>query len=246
MDNKKIISSFKTKNKLNSKVWEKEGDSYTMKPDIRESLLKIVQDYLDFIDVDLDIDDVTLTGSLSNFNWSDFSDVDLHILVDFGTDKSPLLKKYLDSRRIIWNSLRDITIKDFDVEIYVQGIHEPHFASGIYSVLFNEWINNPTQEDVLIDSAKILEKSKQWMNMIDSIEDDKNRKEPEELLNRIDKLKKKLKKYRSCGLQGDGEYSYENLTFKFLRRNNYLGKLNDIKNELIDQTLTVEGKVSTI
>ena len=84
------------------------------------------------------------------------------------------------------------------------------------------------------------------MNMIDSIEDDKNRKEPEELLNRIDKLKKKLKKYRGCGLQDNGEYSYENLTFKFLRRNNYLGKLNDIKNELIDKTLTLEGKVSAI
>ena len=84
------------------------------------------------------------------------------------------------------------------------------------------------------------------MDMIDSIEDDNNRKEPEEVLDRIDRLKKKLKKYRSCGLKGDGEYSYENLTFKFLRRNDYLGKLNNIKNELIDQTLTVEGKVSSI
>ena len=71
MDNKKIISSFKVKDKLSSKIWEKVGDSYKMKPEIRNSLLKIVQDYLDFIDVDLDIDDVTLTGSLSNFNWSE-------------------------------------------------------------------------------------------------------------------------------------------------------------------------------
>tara|TARA_R100000908_G_C3754146_1_gene148477 strand:+ start:1220 stop:1963 length:744 start_codon:yes stop_codon:yes gene_type:complete len=247
MDNKKIISSFKVKDKLSSKIWEKVGDSYKMKPEIRNSLLKIVQDYLDFIDVDLDIDDVTLTGSLSNFNWSDFSDVDLHLLVDFGGDKNSLLKKYLDSRRIIWNSIRDVDVKDFDVEIYVQDVDEPHFASGVYSVLLDEWINEPKQEEeVNIDSQKLLEKARQWMDMIDSIEDDKNRKEPEEVLDRIDRLKKKLKKYRSCGLKGDGEYSYENLTFKFLRRNDYLGKLNNIKNELIDQTLTVEGKVSSI
>jgi len=106
--------------------------------------------------------------------------------------------------------------------------------------LYDEWIVEPVmEEEVVIDSNKILEKSKQWMEMIDSIENDKNRKEPEELLLRIDKLKNKLKKYRSCGLKGNGEYSYENLTFKFLRRNDYLKKINDIKNELIDKSLTV-------
>ena len=151
-----------------------------------------------------------------------------------------LFKKYLDSKRMIWNSLRDVTVKDFDVEVYVQSTEEPHFASGVYSILYDEWLVEPVmEEEVAIDSNKILEKSKQWMEMIDSIENDKNRKEPEDLLLRIDKLKNKLKKYRSCGPKGAGEYSYENLTFKFLRRNNYLKKINDIKNELIDKSLTV-------
>jgi len=210
-----------------------------MKPEVRDSLLQIVKDYVEFTKVDIDIDDVTLTGSLANFNWSEFSDVDVHILVDFD-GLNLLFKKYLDSKRMIWNSLRDITVKDFDVEVYVQSTEEPHFASGVYSILYDEWVVEPVkEEEVVIDSTKVLEKSKQWMGMIDSIENDKNRKEPEELLVRIDKLKNKLKKYRSCGLKGNGEYSYENLTFKFLRRNNYLKKINDIKNELIDKSLTV-------
>lgn len=243
--NKNIISSFKVQEELNPDIWYYDGESYKMKPEIRISLLDIVKDYTDFIDVELDIDDVTLTGSLSNFNWSEFSDVDLHILTDF-EGKDPLLKKYLDSRRIIWNSLRSVTVKGFDVEIYVQDNNEPHFASGVYSVLYNEWIVEPKQEEVSIDSKKILSKAKNWMSQIDKIETNANRVNPEDVLKDIERFKSKIKKYRGSGLEDKGEYSYENLTFKFLRRNEYLKKLNDVRNSLIDKNLTLDENVSAI
>ena len=243
--NKNIISSFNVQEELNPDIWYYDGESYKMKPKIRVSLLDIVKDYTDFIDVELDIDDVTLTGSLANFNWSEFSDVDLHILTDF-EGKDELLKKYLDSRRIIWNSLRSVTTKGFDVEIYVQDNNEPHFASGVYSVLYNEWIVEPKQEEVTIDSKKILSKAKNWMSQIDKIETNSKRVDPEEVLKDIDRFKSKIKKYRGGGLKDKGEYSYENLTFKFLRRNEYLKKLNDVRNYLIDKNLTLEGNVSHI
>ena len=82
------------------------------------------------------------------------------------------------------------------------------------------------------------------MDTIDHIEDNVDRAEEESLLTAIDEIKKKLKKYRGAGLKDKGEYSYENLAFKFLRRNGYLGKLNDIKNKLIDKSLTLETSVS--
>ena len=108
--NKNIISSFKVQEELNPDIWYSDGENYKMKPEVRISLLDIVENYIEFVDIELDIDDVTLTGSLSNFNWSQFSDVDLHILMDFDSQSDPLLKKYLDSRRMIWNSLRSITV----------------------------------------------------------------------------------------------------------------------------------------
>jgi hypothetical protein len=216
-----------------------------MKPEIRISLLDIVKDYVGFVDVELDIDDVTLTGSLSNFNWSEFPDVDLHILMDF-ENTDPLLKKYLDSRRIIWNSLRDVTVKGFDVEIYVQDNSEAHFASGVYSVLYNEWIVEPKEEEVSIDSKKILSKAKNWMSQIDKFEVSSKREEPTTVLEGIQRFKDKMKKYRGSGLKDKGEYSYENLTFKFLRRNGYLKKLNDVRNSLIDKNLTLDENVSRI
>ena len=84
------------------------------------------------------------------------------------------------------------------------------------------------------------------MEKIDTIEVNAKRKEPQEVLNDIQQFKDKLKKYRGSGLKDEGEYSYENLAFKFLRRNDYLKKINDVRNELIDKTLTVEQKVSDI
>jgi len=242
--NKNIISSFKVHEELNPDIWFIDNGSYKMIPEIRVSLLNIVDDYKNFVNVDMEIEDVTLTGSLSNFNWSRFSDVDLHIVMNFEDKEDSLLKKYLDSRRIIWNSLRNITVKDFEVEIYVQDAEEPHFASGVYSVMYDEWIVEPKQEEVILDSHKILSKSKQWMSIIDNIETMAETKEIDDSMNDIQRFKDKLKKYRGEGLKDKGEYSYENLAFKFLRRNGYLKKLNDIRNELIDKSLTVEEKVS--
>jgi len=242
--NKNIISSFKVHKELNPDIWFMDNGSYKMIPEIRVSLLNIVDDYKEFVNVDMEIEDVILTGSLSNFNWSRFSDVDLHIVMNFEDKEDSLLKKYLDSRRIIWNSLRNITVKDFEVEIYVQDEEEPHFASGVYSVMYDEWIVEPKQEEVILDSHKILSKSKQWMEIIDTIETMAETKEIDDSMNDIQRFKDKLKKYRGEGLKDKGEYSYENLAFKFLRRNGYLKKLNDVRNELIDKGLTVEEKVS--
>ena len=42
---------------------------------------------------------------------------------------------------------------------------------------------------------------------------------------KIEDLKTKLKDYRKSGLDKDGELSYENLTFKFLRRNGMIEML---------------------
>tara|TARA_R110001599_G_scaffold9320_1_gene46137 strand:- start:736 stop:1482 length:747 start_codon:yes stop_codon:yes gene_type:complete len=239
-----IISSFKVQKELNPDIWLMDDEGYKMRPEIRDSLLNIVEDYEEFVDIDLDIEDVVLTGSLSNFNWSKFSDVDLHILIDFENPSESIEKKYLDSRRIIWNSLRDVNVKGFESEIYVQDSKEQHFASGMYSVMYNDWVVKPEEKEVILDSHKILSKAKQWMDMIDQIEDNMERGSIDELMRTIDDLRRRLKKYRGAGLANKGEYSYENLTFKFLRRNGYIGKLMGLKNKLIDKSLTLEGTVS--
>ena len=69
---KNIISSFKVQEKLNPDIWYMDNESYKMIPEIRISLLDIVEDYNNFVNVDMEIEDVILTGSLSNFSKNSY------------------------------------------------------------------------------------------------------------------------------------------------------------------------------
>jgi hypothetical protein len=79
----KLLKSFEPQTKLNPKVWQGVSGSPKMKPEIREKLLQIAYEFLEFLDVDLVVTDIILTGSLSNYNWSQYSDFDLHIVGNF-------------------------------------------------------------------------------------------------------------------------------------------------------------------
>jgi hypothetical protein len=140
---------------------------------------------------------------------------------------------------MIFNDKHDITIKGYEVELYVQNETESHFSSGVYSVLFDEWANVPKKEDVTIDKELLKEKAKQWMNIIDNLLDSIQDEETQVAKKMIQKYKDKIKKYRTCGLEKGGEYSPENLVFKILRRNGYIEKLYTKGNEIIDKKLSM-------
>ncbi len=80
-------------------------------------------------------------------------------------------------------------------------------------------------------------------NKIDSIIEDAKNDDYETAVKRIDSFKEKLKNYRTAGLEKGGEFSYENLTFKFLRRNGYIDKIFNFRDKLMDKELSVENKV---
>jgi len=240
----KIVKSFYSKESLSPDIFEEDNGSFSMKDNIRTKLLEIADKFVEFIGIDFFIDDVHLTGSLSNFNWSEYSDVDLHIIIDYsdikGNDGSEtfknIIKEFFDAKKNVWNEKHDIKIKGFDVELYVQDINEPHVSSGVYSVLNNEWVVEPKKETPNIDDRKILDKGEEFAKKIDNLVDSD---EKENILFKIEDLRKKIKKFRQSGLESGGEYSYENLTFKLLRRNGYIKKLLDLKNDITDKKLSI-------
>ena len=243
MDN--IISSFDVKDELNPTIWDNPDDptNAVMKEDIRLQLIEIANKFIEFLDYDIFIQDITMTGSLSNYNWSEFSDIDLHIMYDFnesGNEKE-LYKDLFKLKKTLFNSTHDITVKGYEVELYVQDINEPHISTGVYSVLFNEWLVEPTKEEVNINKKIITDKVEQWEDIIDLVIDDVEESDDdlETSLEKIQKVKDKLKKYRGCGLEKEGEYSYENLVFKYLRRNGYIQKVFDFQNDVIDNRLSL-------
>ena len=83
-------------------------------------------------------------------------------------------------------------------------------------------------------------KIKCWTDKIDDAID--NAKSEGNVEN-LKKIKDKLKDYRQSGLNKDGEFSYENLVFKYLRRSGHIGKLFDEKTKIKDKELSVERKI---
>lgn len=231
----KIIKSFKPKDSLSEQIFEESNGKFTMHEDIRKNLLKISDDFIESLTVEFFIHDIVLTGSLANYNWSNYSDVDLHILIDFKeTDYNlDLLKEFFDAKKNVWNEKHNITIKGYDVELYIQDVDEEHVSSGVYSILNNEWIVEPNKVKSNIDDKMILQKSEEYMKKIDLLI---KKKGP---IESIDGLRKKLKEFRQSGLESGGEYSYENLTFKLLRRNGYIEKLLKLKTTLVDKKLSI-------
>ncbi len=243
----KIVKSFYSKESLSPDIFEEDNGSFSMKDNIRIKLLEIADKFVEFIGIDFFIDDVHLTGSLSNFNWSEYSDVDLHILVDFNdfndsnkkdsTSMKKIIKQFFDSKKNNWNSEHDIKIKGYDVELYVQDSNEKHLSTGVYSILNNKWIIEPKKGKEFIDDRTIMEKGQEYAELIDSLV--KSSETGKDVSKDVDDVKTKLKQFRQSGLEKGGEYSYENLTFKLLRRNGYIEKLMGIKKGIQNKKLSV-------
>jgi predicted nucleotidyltransferase len=234
-----ILNSFKIKPNLNKEFW---GDEI-LNENIREQLMKIAQDFFDELNApeDLEIIDVILTGSLANYNWSRFSDVDLHVIVDFSkiNTTEEFIKKLFDSYKNNWNNKHDISIKGFPVELYVQDIKEKLSANAVYSVKRNKWILKPEKDNFKLNRNIIKNKAITFFEKLKEIRDLYKNGDYQKTLDKSQKLKDKIKKYRKSGLESGGEYSIENLVFKVLRRTSFLETLFDINSKAYDQIMSI-------
>lgn len=236
------LGGFNMNDELNPKIWDKDEK---MRSDVKKTLLKIADDYFESLDLPgVDIEDVTMTGSLANYNWSKYSDVDLHIVVDY--DDLPmdreLVQDFLKSKSSAWNKEHDVKIYGYDVELYVQDINEPHHSTGVYSVLNNEWNVKPEKKKISFNDKSVIDKANRLMDRIEDIYDDMGVDDNEDIIKRVDKLTEKIKKMRQSGLESGGEFSVENIVFKVLRRNGMLDRLYDIKTVAYDKSVTLESE----
>lgn len=240
-----ILQSFKLQKHLNPEIWENaetdDFDQIKLKSDVRSALLNIAKDFVDSFNIEtLEIDDVVIIGSLVNYNWSKYSDIDLHIVFDKDSLKSneTVVDELFDAKKENYNEKRNITVKGYDVELYAQGIGEEKDSLGKYSVLYNKWEDIPDKENFELDKKSIVTKVKGFEKELKTIE---KMEDSEAKVNKIKKLKDKIKTYRQSGLTKDGEFSNENLVFKYLRRSGFMGRINDIKNIAKDTVLSIEN-----
>lgn len=239
------LSSFKIQDDLNREFWEKGQDKIPKK--IKQRLIKIAEDF--FKELGLPTShfvDITVTGSLANYNWSIYSDIDLHIMVNYRDidHDVDMVKEFFNARKALWNIKHDIMIRGFEVEIYVQDTEEPHVSTGVYSVMNDDWITRPNRQEAEIDMVNVKKKALSLMDQIDRAQKLFDDGKYEDALNSAKYLRKKIKRFRSAGLEDAGEYSVENIAFKALRRNKYLLKLSQLNNDAYDKKMSIkEGEV---
>ena len=190
----------------------------------------------------LDLDDIVVTGSLANYNWSKFSDIDLHLLLDFGkvNENEKMVKKFFDAVRSNWNRLHDIRIKDHEVEIYVQDSQEPHVSTGVYSLMDDRWLVKPKKVKPHLDRASATKKMKQMAREVDKLSSVYDNGRYDEAFEMAQRLRDKLKRMRQAGLESSGIYSPENLAFKMLRRSGDIEQLFAIYTRAYDKLYSIE------
>ena len=233
------LKSFEVHDTFDPDIWDDE----VLNLEVRDALLKITNDFLIDLPFDITPKDVTLTGSLANYNWSKFSDIDLHIIVDFTEvdENIELVRQFFRNLQTNWNNRHDIIMKGYEVEIYFQDSNEPHISTGVYSIQDNVWLTKPTPMPVSIDYANVRKKAEEVSDRIDHIEKMMaGEDEGEEILDSIDRLRAKIRRMRKAGLEGAGQYSVENLAFKVLRRSEELGRLSALKAKAYDELMSIE------
>lgn len=237
------LTSFNIKKKLNPIFWENKN----LNKQIRLKLLDIADEFIGELNIsDLKINDIILTGSLANYNWSKkYSDIDLHILIDFEkTDINPeIVKPYFDLNRKIWNmEHKSLRIFGYPIEIYVQDINEPHKSSGIYSLMKDKWLVKPNYESLMNNNRNddlIKKKVAKYINIIDDAQDlynklSNNTAKLNKLLDILNQLYIVIKNERKFSLinHKGSEMSDGNIIFKALRRSNYIEKLIKLKEKI--------------
>ena len=207
---------------LNPNIW----DNLKLKPEIKEKLLQIGKDFYADTETDAPLKDILFVGSLANYNWSDTSDFDVHVVIDFKDvdENVELVEKLVNALKSKWNDEHDIHLKGHNVEVYIQDVNKENRSTGVYSLMQDKWLSEPQKENIEIDKEKIQEKYNDFVRKINSALKSQD----------IDKLKSIIKDVydmRQAGLDKSGELSTENLVFKILRNRNYIEKL---KQEIIN------------
>ena len=230
----------KPKDKLYPKFWK----DNKINPIVARKLMEIADDIIKSLDIDAEIKDVIITGSIASYNWHDLSDIDLHILLDVSEidENFDLVKRMLDQTRINWNKKHNILIDGKEVELYFQQFDEPHEANGIWSLEKENWIKEPKREKVDLDIETTEKKAEAIARQIEHLFEMFKDEDFKEAYEYADKVKVKIAKMRQMGLSDQGIYSPENLAFKMLRNSGYLEKLSALKIEAYDRMMSLNLK----
>jgi hypothetical protein len=236
LDSYNLGDAVKFNNKLNPKIWQ----GQTMRPEVREKLLAIAEDFKEFLGLtDVEVKDITVSGSNANYSYTPYSDIDLHLVVDIPkADGDDVYRELFDAKKYQYNDLHNIKIGGYDVELYVENAKTPPVSKGVYSILHNDWINIPRKVRSAVDDDAVRSKYEDLNQRITRAVQSNNNET-------ITGLVEKIKHMRQAGLSTHGELGPENLAYKMLRNQGKIKELHDARNATKDAELSLAERTKS-
>ena len=230
-----LSDAVKFHDKLNPLLWDNRENLH---PEIKEQLLAIAADFGDYIGVDnLNLKDITISGSNAAFSYTPHSDIDLHLIVDLGDEEhKDIFRELFDAKKFIYNTEHKITIKSIPVELYVQDANQAHHSQGVYSILNNAWLEIPRRRHADIDDMSVRSKYKDLSKRIREAIKSKS-------VEQMNAVMEKIKDIRGAGLVSHGEFGAENLAFKLLRNKGDLKKLQNARKAAKSLELSLKERI---
>jgi hypothetical protein len=223
-----LADAVKFHRRLNPRIW---GRDEQLLPEVRDKLLAIAADFQEFLGVeDLNVQDITISGSNAAYSYTKNSDIDLHLIV--AMPDNPVYQELFNAKKYQYNDEHNIKIGGADVELYVQPSDQTHISQGVYSIRDNKWISIPQRKRAQVDDACVRDKVASLDARIHSAVRSKN-------LEAVTRLWDKIKAMRKIGLEQHGEFGCENIAFKLLRNNGCIKLLKDTKTALEDRELSL-------
>lgn len=232
-ENLELEEVFQIHDELNPKLFENDN---ILKVDVRQRLIEIADMFVKSIredEVPLNVLDYWLVGSNAQYNYSDSSDIDVHIIVtteDIECDPYilNLLYTYIKSS---FNNKYDILVKGHEVELYIEDVNSTVITNGIYSLMQDKWIKVPTKTEILSYDVTETSEWKEWYQRYSELKDS----ECEQFLNDLYIMRK------ASLSQSMGEWDIGNLIFKEFRNQGILDELKDRNYKYKSKELTLEN-----
>jgi hypothetical protein len=223
-----FTKGYEEHDRLNPKLWD--GDK--LRPEVKVKLLKIANKFKEFIELDIPVIDIHITGGQVTYHYTEHSDLDLHLIIDYSEiDCDQEVEELLDTKRLLFKEKFQINIRGIPVEPGTEDVNRPTVSSA-WSLKTNSWIREPKNYSGKIDHGNIEKQYIYWDKLIRSVLSQNDIRSAQKVL-------KLLRKYRKIGLKQTGEYGVENLVYKSLRNSRTLEKLVKYIDSESDQDLSI-------
>lgn len=217
---------------LNPRIWTKDAK---LREEVEQKLFEIVDYFVEGLEVPIDVLDAHIVGSNASYNYSKYSDLDLHIIANFELVDAPkeILQAYYNSARASFNKSHDITIHGVNVEIYVEDVKSTTLSNGIYSLFEQKWVKFP-KKLTDVPEVDVSREAKKWFGKINKVLEKNDYDSIKNAINQLYLIRKN-------SLSVDGEYGKGNQIFKEVRNVGLLDELKDNLSKAKSKALSLES-----